>query len=212
MAFFDGYSVDQLNRVLSASRWVLGSLEVFTAAAGVFNQWIAERVADLQRADKSKAQERLSVSESELEATKAKTAEVAARLARVTEPRNLTAEQSRTLKALLPAGPRGKVVLTFLSVERDAERYMRQIGALLAECGFEVTYSDHLWFQLAFDSVYVCARKEGAVPAQGAHIQNCFREAGIRVKGFYDEKFVDGLGVPQDGVVFVVSSREWSEK
>lgn len=207
MAIFEGYSADDLNRVLNFSRWTLGILALFTAGAGVFNQWVTERVANLQRAEKVSAQEYLKASEAELAATKAKTAEVAGQLEKFTVPRRLTEQQLTALRKSLPNGPRGKVVMTFLSVEQDAEKYAEQIAEILKETGFDVTVSKHLWLQMALDGIYLNGREAGKVPIHAVHLQQCFKDAGIPVGGFYDPKFMDDLGAPEDAIVFAISNR-----
>ncbi|MBL9201316.1 MAG: hypothetical protein JNL39_12465 [Opitutaceae bacterium] len=207
MALFEGYSGDDLNRVLNFSRWTLGILALFTAAAGVFNQWVTERIADLQRAEKTKAHERLKASEEELAATKARTAEVAGQLERLTVPRRLTEVQRAILRKNLPTGPRGKVIVTFLSVERDAQKYADEIGEILKETGFDVVSSNYLWLQLAFEGLYINGREAGKIPSHAIHLQKCFSEAGLRVKGAYDQKMMNDLQAPEDAIAFVVSNR-----
>ena len=86
-------SVDDLNKMLTASKWVLGILAVLIAVAGIFNQWISDRIARLQVKEKIRAHEQLQVSEAELQRTKAKTAELEAKLA----PRVLTETQQATI-------------------------------------------------------------------------------------------------------------------
>ncbi len=122
-------------------------------------------------------------------------------------PRTLSEDQKQILRESLPLVPKGPVIVTYLSVATDAEKYSKQIGQVLEEAGFSVTSSNHLWLQLAFDGVYVCVRSQGTVPAHSAGIQNAFKAAGIMMKVFYNEIFLDKLGAPDNGIVVVVSNK-----
>ena len=108
-------SVDDLNKMLTASKWVLGILAVLIAVAGIFNQWISDRIARLQVKEKIRAHEQLQVSEAELQRTKAKTAELEAKLA----PRVLTETQQATIAKKLEhfAGTQ----FEFASYQEEAE-------------------------------------------------------------------------------------------
>lgn len=55
MPLFEGFTVDQLNRMLSLSRWGLGLFGVLTASVGILNQYISDRIAIVQKAEKEKA-------------------------------------------------------------------------------------------------------------------------------------------------------------
>jgi hypothetical protein len=79
---FSNYTAEQLGRILGISKWVLGVLAVLTAGAGIFNQWLSDRIADLQQSDKEKAQQRL------------ETLELAA------QPRSLSDEQRQEITIL----------------------------------------------------------------------------------------------------------------
>jgi hypothetical protein len=74
-------SVDELGKVLTGSKWVLGILAVLIAMAGIFNQWVSDRIAKLQASAKVETQRRLEQSEAELRETKAKTAKLEIKLA-----------------------------------------------------------------------------------------------------------------------------------
>lgn len=63
MAFYESWTVDQLTRALTASKWVLGISGVVFAFVGVANQWITDRISTLQRAEKTVAQERTRITQ-----------------------------------------------------------------------------------------------------------------------------------------------------
>ena len=98
---------DELQRLASILRWV----GLFVTALGVAltfgSHFIADRLFVAQRADKIQAQERLKITEAELEQTKLKTAELAKRLA----PRTLTTEQRERFIKFLSKTVKGPVVL-----------------------------------------------------------------------------------------------------
>jgi hypothetical protein len=210
MTFYEHYTLDQLNRALTASKWLLVIFGVVLACAGILNQWLSDRIATLQREEKIKAQERLNASEEELKRTKAKTVEVASQLARFSTPRRLTNEQVESLRASLPSGPRGKVVVTFLSVETDAEKFSDQIASLLTECGFEVIRPRKLWLQMALDGIYLVARDTSNAPAHAVHMQNCFKAAGVELPAMQDPRVFSEFAepIPDDAVILAVSNRK----
>jgi hypothetical protein len=166
------------------------------------------RYAATRREDKSaRAAQRL---RRRLKRTKAKTVEVASQLARFSTPRRLTNEQVESLRASLPSGPRGKVVVTFLSVETDAEKFSDQIASLLTECGFEVIRPRKLWLQMALDGIYLVARDTSNAPAHAVHMQNCFKAAGVELPAMQDPRVFSEFAepIPDDAVILAVSNRK----
>lgn len=112
---FSSMSIEDLNRILTASKWALGVFAVLTAIAGLFNQWVSDQITRLQAAQKVEAQKKLEQSETELRQTKERTAQLEARLA----PRSLTPDQQRAvIESLRPfAGTQ----FQFTSYQDDAE-------------------------------------------------------------------------------------------
>jgi hypothetical protein len=90
----DSMSIDELNRVLTLSKWALGILAVLTAFTGIFNQWLGDRISVLQTEQKAESQRKLEASESELHRTKARTAQLEMRLA----PRSLSPDQKASIR------------------------------------------------------------------------------------------------------------------
>ncbi len=80
MAFYESLTVEQLERALTISKWVLAVFGVLFAIAGVANQWLSSRISTLQETAKATAQERVGRTQQELEATKAKVANLEARV------------------------------------------------------------------------------------------------------------------------------------
>jgi hypothetical protein len=208
MAFYEGYTVEQLHRALTVSKWILGIFGIILVCVAIVNQWLTARINTLQQQEKALAEQRLKASDAELDQTRAKAAEVASELARYTAPRRLTDEQIALLRKSLPNGPRGKVVMAFLSVESDAQQYAEQIAQLLTETGFDVSMSKKLWLHFAVGDIFLCARDTSYAPAHAVHIQLCFQAAGLRVRAHQDEKMYSDMGVPDDAIIFVVSNRE----
>lgn len=112
---FSSLSIDDLNRILTASKWALGIFAVLTAFAGLFNQWVSDEISRLQSVQKIEAQKKLQISEAELRETREKTAQLEARLA----PRVLTSEEQQAIvEAVRPfAGTQ----FQFTSYQDDAE-------------------------------------------------------------------------------------------
>jgi len=153
--------------------------------------------------------EKLTTTTKELEKSRARTAEVAEELARFTRPRVLTDDQKVAIRTALASAPKGKVVMTYLSVEKDAELYCRQIGTFLTELEYEVSSPPKLWLQLSLDGLYICVRDLKNPPAHAASLQAGFKAAGITVQGFGDESMFTQVGVPvaEDAFIFAVSNR-----
>ena len=208
MAFYEGYTVEQLHRALTVSKWILGIFGIIFVCVAIVNQWLTARINTLQQQEKALAEQRLRASDAELDQTRAKAAEVASELARYTAPRRLTDEQVASLRKSLPNGPRGKVVMAFLSVESDAQQYAEQIAQLLTETGFDVSMSKKSWLHFAVGDIFLCARDTTYAPAHAVHIQLCFQAAGLRLRAHQDEKMYSDMGVPDDAIIFVVSNRE----
>ncbi|MGE3175943.1 MAG: hypothetical protein AB7O32_00620 [Vicinamibacterales bacterium] len=108
-------SIETLTRILTASKWVLGVLAVLTAIAGVFNQWVSDRITSLQNREKSDAQRRLQLSQEELRQTREKTE----RLEAVLAPRILSEEQQTAIAARLRAY--ATTQFEFVSYQDDGE-------------------------------------------------------------------------------------------
>jgi hypothetical protein len=208
MAFYEGYTVEQLHRALTVSKWILGIFGIILVCVAIVNQWLTARINTLQQQEKALAEQRLKASDAELDQTRAKAAEVASELARYTAPRRLTDEQIALLRKSLPNGPRGKVVMAFLSVESDAQQYAEQIAQLLTETGFDVSMSKKLWLHFAVGDIFLCARDTSYAPAHAVHIQLCFQAAGLRLRAHQDEKMYSDMQVHDDAIIFVVSNRE----
>jgi hypothetical protein len=208
MAFYEGYTVEQLHRALTVSKWILGIFGIILVCVAIVNQWLTARINTLQQQEKALAEQRLKASDAELDQTRAKAAEVASELARYTAPRRLTDEQIASLRKSLPNGPRGKVVMAFLSVESDAQQYAEQIAQLLTETGFDVSMSKKLWLHFAVGDIFLCARDTSYAPAHAVHIQLCFQAAGLRLRAHQDEKMYSDMEVHDDAIIFVVSNRE----
>jgi hypothetical protein len=190
------------------SKWILGIFGIIFACVALVNQWLTARINTLQQQGKTLAEQELKASEAELDLTRAKAAEVASELARYTAPRRLTDEQIASLRKSLPNGPRGKVVMAFLTVESDAQQYAEQIAQLLTETGFEVSMSKKSWLHFAVGDIFLCARDTSYAPAHAVHIQLCFQAAGLRLRAHQDEKMYSEMGVHDDAIIFVVSNRE----
>ncbi len=208
MLFFEGYHVEQLQRVLTFSRWILGIVGVIFVCVAVVNQWLATRISHLQEDERATVQQRFRSSQAALSAARARATEASSELSRFTAPRQLTDEQIASLRKCLPNGPRGKVVVAWLKVESDAEQYAAQIAKVLTETGFQVTMAKTVWLQLAVKGIYLCARDPAYAPLHAVHIQRCFQSAGLRLRAHEDKKMYSDMDVPDDAIIFVVSGRE----
>ena len=208
MLFLEGYQVEQLQRILTFTKWLLGIVGVILVCVAVVNQWLSARISHLQEEEKAAAEQRLRSSQAQLSVANARAAEATSELSRFTAPRQLTENQIALLRKCLPHGPRGKVVMASLKVESDAEPYAAQIAKVLTESGFDVTLAKTIWLQLAVKGIYLCARDAAYAPLHAVHIQQCFQTAGLRLRAHEDKKMYADMEVPDDAIIFVVSSRE----
>jgi hypothetical protein len=208
MAIFEAYNADQLQRVLTFTKWTLIVCGIIFVLFAIFNQWLVARISALQEEEKEEARQQLRISRTELLKTKAKTNELSAELSRFVAPRNLPDEQMEALRKCLSDGPRGSVVMASLKSESDAEAYAAQISKVLTESGYSVTMSNTVWLQLPVKGLYLCARDVANAPLHAVHIQRCFQTAGIRLRAHEDKKMYSDMNVPEDAIIFVVGARE----
>jgi hypothetical protein len=208
MDFFQAYTLDQLNRFLTFSKWMLIVCGIVFVIFVILNQWAASRISGLHEEERRQAQQQLRMSRTELSRNKAKTNELSAELSRFVAPRTLPQEQTEALQKCLVDGPRGAVVMAFLKAEADAEAYALQIAKVLSDAGFNVTTTSTVWLQLPVKGLYLCAKDVAHAPLHAVHIQRCFQTAGIRLRAHEDKKMYNDMGVPGDAIIFVVGARE----
>ena len=207
MGLFEGLSSDQLSRIATVSKWITVVLAVLVAVVGILHQWASDRVSALHKAEKAAVQVTLNKTQVELEKTKSEAKETAEKLSRISTPRSLSAEQRSSLKSKLCAGPKGIVRFTYLSIERDAESYAKQIAEVFSECGFDTAIVDKIWLQLAFDDIFLCVVDVSNPPVHAAAIQQSFVSSGIRLRAHQDPGMCKSVDAPENGVVIVISNR-----
>ena len=208
MPLFEAYSLDQLQRLLTFSKWMLIICGLVFVCFAVINQWVAARLSSLQEEEKRRAEQQLRASRTELSRIKDKTNELTAELNRFVAPRSIPEDQAEALLKCLTDGPRGRVVMASLKSENDAEAYATQIGKLLSDTGFQVTTSSTVWLQLPVKGLYLCARDVANAPLHAVHIQRCFQTAGIRLRAHEDKKMYSDMNIAEDAIIFVVGARE----
>ena len=208
MPLLQAYSLDQLHRLLSFSKWMLLICGILLLVFVLVNHWTSARISALEQDEKERAQQLLRASRAELSKTKAKTDELSAELSRFVAPRSLPEDQLEALRRCLSDGPRGPVVMAFLKTEQDAEGYAAQIAKVLTETGFKVTNGSTVWLQLPVKGIYLCAGDVANAPLHAVHIQRCFQTAGIRLRAHEDHKMYSDMNVPEDSIIFVVGARE----
>ena len=140
MAFYESYTIDQLNRALTASKWMLGIFGVIFAMVGICNQWITDRIGTLQKADKEKAAIRQHEADETISAARAEAAsakQLAADLEARQKPRVLPADFIQSLTATASQSP-AKDDLQISCVVGDPEAWAlaEQIKAAFVAGGF----------------------------------------------------------------------------
>src|SRR3954463_8831876 len=132
----EAYTLDQLHRLLTFSKWTLIVCGAIFVIFVVINQWAHGRISTLQEGETRQAQQQLRAARTEVSRTKAQTNELTAELSRFVAPRSLPEDQVGALRKCLSDGPRGPVVMAFLKAESDAEPYAAQIAKILTETGY----------------------------------------------------------------------------
>ena len=189
----ESMTIEQLNRVLTISKWTLGGFAVITACLGIFNEWLSYKINKLNAAETANLQRQLD--------------ETSGELARLTTSRKISLEEESELMHLLGRGPKGRVLLTYLSTERDAQKYAEQISTLLNASGFDSEVLNKIWLQFSYDGLYICAHQAQGAPPHAVHVQQCFSQVGIRMKGVEDKGFCEDCGAGAGDAVVVVSNR-----
>jgi len=208
MPVLEAYSLDQLHRILTFSKWALIVCLILLIVFGIVNQWVTSRMSVLLQEEKERAEQLLQASRNELARAKTKTTELNDELSRFVAPRTIPDDQLDALRKCLRDGPRGSVVMAALKTEADAEAYAAQISKLLSDAGFNVTNSSTVWLQLPVKGLYLCAPDVANAPVHAVHIQRCFQTSGIRLRAHEDRKMYTDMSVPEDAIIFVVGARE----
>jgi Na+-transporting NADH:ubiquinone oxidoreductase subunit NqrC len=208
MPAFEAYTLDQLHRILTFSKWTLIICGIILLAFALINQWAVARLSSLQEQQKRSAEQQLRASRAELLRNKAKTDELSAELSRFVAPRSIAQDQIEALRKCLSDGPRGPVIMASLKTESDAEAYAAEISKVLTASGYDVTMSNTVWLQLPVKGLYLCARDVANAPLHAVHIQRCFQTAGIRLRAHEDKKMYADMNAPDEAIIFVVGARE----
>lgn len=169
---------DELQRWASILRWGGLSVTVIGLLITFGSHLIADRLLVLQRAEKTAAQERLQVSERELGETKAKTAELAERLA----PRKLTTEQRQRFIEYLKTAPKGPVGVAHSGQIVETINFTEEIRSLLEGAGFTISsYENPLGYIIKAPAPYFMAViiGTGERPTYTESLLRAFHEIGI---------------------------------
>jgi len=186
-------TADDLQRLASILRWV----GLIVTALGVVitfgSHYIADKLLVVQRADKVTAQERLKLTEAELEQTKVKTFELERRLA----PRQLNADQRARFIQFLSTSAKGPITLEHSGQAVETVKFSEEVRSLLLESGFTIAaYNMPLgyvfkeapgpWF------ITIIANATGKPPYTDQLVQ-AFKEIGI------DVLLGNGAGISSSG-------------
>lgn len=206
MQLFDGYSAEELHRLLNVSRWVAAVFLALALVMFAFNQWIGGRLAGAQQSERTAALRKLAAVEDELRQTRKKESEVASDFDRLIAPRKLSPAQIKRFPTeITPAGP-GKVIVTYLTVEWDAEDYARQLGHVLQSAGLNTVVSDYLWMELHTTGVYLTGVGNG-LSTMGNAVQRAFEGIGLSIPLIPSPELAKAVGAAPDDTVLVVSNR-----
>jgi hypothetical protein len=206
MQLFEGYSADELHRALTISRWLAAVLFLAGVIVLIINQWLVHRIAEVQKEERTTTRQRLVQAEEELRRIRTKTSEVVSTFDKLTSSRKLTPVQMLTFQDTLKKGGKGKVIVTFLTVEWDAEEYAKQLTNALTEAGIEATLSDYLWVQMDDNDVFLAAKENEPSPV-AMNLQRAFESIGVVVPLLSKPEIADAVGAKDGETVLVVSNR-----
>lgn len=206
MQLFEGYTAEELDRVLTISRVLAAILAILTACAIAVNQWVTHRIAQVHREERVLSRQRMAAAEHELLRMRKDVTEVAADFDKLTTERKLTEKQKAALLSALKSGAKGRILVTFLAVEWDAEPYARQIAELFREAGFDTTLSEHIWVEFEHDGEFLV--EAGGVSALAGEVIRAFGAAGINLRREVSAAVVKEFSLKEGTLVYVVSNRE----
>ena len=206
MQLFEGYTAEELERVLTTSRWVAGLLLLLGFAALCLNHWLLHRIATQQKLERNSGKSRLIAAEEELRRLRGQMSSVANSVEKLTSTRKLSATQVNELKAALISAEKGPLIITYLTIEWDAEDYAHQLSKILKEAGYNVTLSDHLWVEFKQSGLFLTS-KDGRLPSHATALQKAFAVIGENVPAAPPDEIAKELEIKDGEVVLVVSSR-----
>jgi hypothetical protein len=206
MQLFEGYSAEELERVLTTSRWVAGLLLLLGFAALCLNHWLIQRIASQQKLERDSGRSRLIAAEEEVRRLRGQMSSVANSVERLTSTRRLSATQVTELKAALSSAEKGRLIVTYLTIEWDAEDYAHQLAKILKEAGYEVTLSDHLWVEFKQSGLFLTS-KDGTLPSHAQGLQRAFLTIGVDVPAAPPDDIAKELELQKGDAVLVVSRR-----
>ena len=207
MQLFEGYTADELHGVLTASRWIAGLLILLGVIAVAFNQWLTHRISVLQKAERVETSQRLVERETELRRLRVQAKEVVTTFDKLTTSRKLTASQIETFKGVLKKESGGKIIVTYLTVEWDAEDFARQIADILRGAGLDITFSDHLWVQFDHNGVFITS-PDKELPAAAKNLQAAFAAIDMAVPAVPPGGIPKELGAAEGDTILAVGNRE----
>jgi septal ring factor EnvC (AmiA/AmiB activator) len=206
MQLFEGYTAGELDRVLTVSRWVAALSLLLTIGAMALNQWLSYRIAAQQKVERDSGKTRLAEAEKELRQLRERMSSVTSSVDKLTTSRKLSATQIEDLKNSLAKAEKGHVVVTYLTIEWDAEDYAKQLAKILEEAGYRVTLSEHLWMSFEQGDVFLTS-KDPVLPRHAQALQEAFASIGLAVPALPPGKIATELGVSIEDAVLVVSTR-----
>lgn len=174
MNFLSNHSAEDLARLLTIARWGLGVFAVLTAIAGLFTQYITDRISNLQQADKKAAEQRLGVAEQQIQ-----TAETARRiLEEKIAPRVLTDSHALKLATLLRSVKQSEpVVVASRMMDSESLGYGRQILGAFQQAGWQVAHTE--LSSHSFSGVALFFNPPNAQSAAFGGVRDAFKNAAV---------------------------------
>ena len=129
------------------------------------------------------------------------------KLSLITTDRTIFPEVASVLTACLQEGPKGKIIITFLSVESDAKPLAVSILQILQHSGFNASLSDRIWVNFIYDGLFICVNSKDSPPLHAQSILDSFNDAGISVQSVESPNMFKKLSAPEDSIVFVLGKK-----
>jgi hypothetical protein len=184
---FDAYNLEQLNRILTASRWALGIFAIVTAGIGILNQCISDRISVLQNTEKTIAETRLKKAEEKL------------------APRALSSEQeqilSSSLKEAVDSGT-ATVPIAVASRLMDSESlaYGTQLFQVVQRSGWPVNHTEMSTH--SFPGIAIFFNPPSQQEPALEKVRDAFRRANIA----FSEDYLDVNRTPiqTEGTIYII--------
>jgi hypothetical protein len=173
MNLLGSQSPEELAKLLTIARWGLAIFAVLTAIAGLFTQYISDRISSLQRAEKKAAEQRLATAEERIQIAEAARRTIEETIA----PRVLSEPQALKLVTLLRLLKQSEpLVVASRMMDSESFGYGRQILGVFQQAGWQAAHTE--LSSHSFPGVALFFHPKNAHSPAFDGVRDAFRRAG----------------------------------